>query len=121
MNMFNWLLIGHLIGDWLFQNNWMAHGKQRGPLTPAILVHCAVYSAAIVFFLWIASSNQTSPPFPIAALSIYLSHWLIDGFDLPARWMRLVQQSNLDFVRVMVDQTFHLLALAVLVEFLLHP
>ncbi len=45
MNLFSWLLVGHLVGDWVFQSDWMAQGKRQGLVTPAGMVHFVVYTA----------------------------------------------------------------------------
>lgn len=44
--------------------------------------------------------------------AVFLSHWLIDGTRLVNLWMRVSRQSDLETVRLMVDQTLHLLVLA---------
>ena len=49
----------------------------------------------------------------------FISHWLIDGFQLAARWGAIAGQSSTYFVRIVVDQTFHLLVTAALLEWLL--
>ena len=43
MTMFSWLLLGHLLGDWLLQNDWMAQGKRQGFFTLAGLIHFTIY------------------------------------------------------------------------------
>lgn len=40
----NWLM-GHLIGDYLLQDDWMALNKKRSSF--ACLVHCLLYTAAV--------------------------------------------------------------------------
>ncbi len=120
MTIFTWLLIAHLVGDWMLQNDWMAQHKQNGLLNGAIAVHCLLYTATILASLWLATLNQPVPlPLIPFAVIIFLSHWLIDAANLAGYWGHLFQQSNVCFVRVMVDQTVHLVVLACLVEFLL--
>lgn len=117
MNIFTWLLLGHLIGDWMFQNDWMARGKQRHLFTKEIFVHCLVYTAALALTLWLATHDHTTtPPYLTILTTIFLSHWLIDAGNLASLWMRWLRQSELLFVRIMVDQTMHVLILVVLVE-----
>jgi hypothetical protein len=113
MDIFSWLLVGHLVGDWLLQNDWMAKGKRGGLVTKAGLTHFAVYTTAIATVLKLLGLAQKSP-IAIVAISvlIFVSHWFIDATDIVDRWMRLYQQSQLTIVRMMVDQTFHLLVLA---------
>jgi membrane-bound metal-dependent hydrolase YbcI (DUF457 family) len=114
MNTFDWLLVGHLVGDWLLQNDWMARGKRRGLLTPAGAVHVAVYAAAVVGALWLSGAGGKPGCVLIGAVMVVASHWLIDSVDTAGRWMRLYRQSSREIVRVMVDQALHLLVLALL-------
>jgi len=47
------MLLGHLVGDYLLQNNWMALGKSKyngmGWLT--CTVHCVLYTLAVCFIM----------------------------------------------------------------------
>jgi hypothetical protein len=115
MNTFCWLLLGHLLGDWLLQNDWMARGKKRGLLTLPGLTHCTIYMATVVGAAWLSGLRQSRPAsyFCFAAI-VFASHWLIDATDGVERWMRLLRQSRLEVVRMMVDQALHLLTLLVL-------
>jgi Protein of unknown function (DUF3307) len=120
MTLFEWLLVGHLIGDWVFQNDWMARHKQNGLLNRAILVHCAVYTLVLllVYFLPAGLHRTLSNTLLFAAL-IYFSHWLIDATGLAARWMRFFRQTDALFMRIAVDQILHVVVLALLAEFVL--
>jgi len=120
MTPFEWLLVGHLIGDWVFQNDWMARHKQNGLLNRAILVHCAIYTAVLllVYFLPTASSRTLSVSLRFAFF-VYLSHWLIDANGLAGRWIHFFHQTDAPFMRIAVDQIFHIVVLALLAEFVL--
>jgi hypothetical protein len=119
MNTFTWLLLGHLLGDWVLQNNWMAKGKKNGLLALAGAVHFAIYTATIVGALWLSGVAHGEPAsYLILGGTAFVSHWLIDGTDAVERWMRLYRQTHLEIVRVMVDQTLHLLVLASLTVFI---
>ncbi len=115
MSTFAWLIIGHFVGDWLLQNDWMARGKRKSLITTAGMVHFAIYTASIICALWLAGITGKSPALVLGAIAvIFLSHWLIDATNAVDTWMRFYQQSNVAMVRLMVDQTFHLLILAAL-------
>ena len=112
---FAWLMMGHLVGDWLLQNDWMAQGKKMGLVTFAGWTHFALYTATIMSAFWLSGVRGKPLAFYVALSAIvFLSHWLIDSTRLVERWMRFYRQSNLEVVRLMVDQTLHLLVLAVL-------
>ena len=117
MNLFTWLVVGHLVGDWMLQNDWMGRGKQRNFFTLEIFVHCLTYTATLAGALWLATNHSSTPPPYLTLLTcIFLSHWVIDAGDLANHWLRFWRQSRLSFVRMMVDQTMHLVVLAVLAE-----
>ncbi|MBX3010178.1 MAG: DUF3307 domain-containing protein [Caldilineaceae bacterium] len=119
MNIFTWLLVGHLVGDWMFQNDWMARGKQRRFFNKEIFVHCCAYTVVVALSLWLGSQHHTvSPPYLTIVLLIFLSHWFIDAGQLADRWTRLWRQSRLDMVRMMVDQTMHIIVLAAVAEWI---
>ena len=116
MNTFSWLLVGHLVGDWLLQNDWMARGKRQGLFTWAGVAHFAVYTAAIMSLLWLFDEGLRSPLFYLrVSLIVFISHWLIDATRIVEGWMQFYHQGqDNEMVRVVVDQTLHLLVLAVL-------
>jgi len=120
MTTFNWLLVAHLVGDWMLQNDWMARNKQNGLLNRAIAVHCIIYTLTTLAAVWLAAGNTSvQPPYFLFSLGIFLSHWLIDATNLARYWSHFFRQSDTHFVRIMVDQTMHVVILAGLVAFLL--
>lgn len=82
------LLIGHLIGDYLLQNDWMALNKKKFYI-PAIL-HCLVYSLTIV-----VCSNMFSIYF---FLTIFISHFVLDKYDFLVKWFTLIRPAT--FIKV---------------------
>ena len=113
MDLFSWLLVGHLVGDWVLQNEWMAKGKRTGLLTKAGLTHFLIYTTAIIIVLALLGPVHKDPlAFLATIVLIFISHWLVDATNVVDRWMQFYQQSQGTMIRVMVDQTFHLLILA---------
>ena len=123
MTLFAWLVLAHFVGDWMLQNDWMARAKRGRWWSSECLTHCAVYTGVLTLVFWLAS-RPTGPltgiQLPLFAACVFISHWAIDGANLPYHWSRLFNQSDLDFVRIVVDQTMHLLVLAVLVEWIVN-
>jgi hypothetical protein len=120
MDTFDWLFVGHLIADWMLQSDWIARNKQRSWFNYAVLIHCIVYTVVLVGALWLSRRNNTQiTPYAAFTIIVFFSHWLIDAGNLPRAWMRVMRQSPLPFVRLMVDQTMHVMILAVLVEWVL--
>lgn len=99
-------LIGHLVGDYLVQNDWMA--KRKKTETWPCLVHCTIYAAMIASFTgW-----------PIwAVLLTFVLHFIQDRTRIINLFMELNGQS--EFLKpplgpwsiIVVDNCFHLLFL----------
>lgn len=130
------LLLGHLVGDYIVQNDWMAKNKSNPrpsdlwmcPLEAdrqtwmkgqidykighcACLVHCFCYTLAV----W-AFSFWWMPWWGL--LACFAIHFPIDRWRLAAMWMRKVsmQKAFADgplspWSIIVVDNTFHLLTL----------
>ncbi len=116
MNLFSWFLLGHLLADWLLQSDWMAIGKRQKFFAVAGLVHYAIYTVTILCFYFFL--NGSSPNFLsilIIGLIIFVTHWLVDGTNLVQIWMRFYGQRDQAFVRIMIDQTLHLVVLGLVV------
>jgi hypothetical protein len=118
MTPFIWLCIAHLVGDWMLQNDWMARNKRGHPWSAACLTHCVVYTITLGVALGWATLRQGHLLAPLSMLgfmvAIFVSHWLIDGWDLARRWGKLMGQTDNTPVRVVVDQTLHIIVLAFL-------
>lgn len=115
MTIFVWLLIGHFIGDWMLQNDWMARSKRGRWWSASCVVHCLVYTSTLVLIAWFGSGRTAElTQLAFLFLSTLLTHWLIDGFNLAKHWGRIVNQTQNESVRIVVDQTMHLFVLGVL-------
>lgn len=120
------MLLGHLVGDYLLQNDWMALGKSKhdgmGWLT--CIVHCLLYTLAVCTIMW-----QWSVMWFVI---VFLSHFIIDKFGIPEMYLRFINGRSIGkfientenavytphiglrsgitvFVYVVCDNTMHLL------------
>ncbi|OPY57731.1 MAG: hypothetical protein A4E55_01451 [Pelotomaculum sp. PtaU1.Bin035] len=111
MNVFTWLLVGHLAGDFLLQTGWMAKKVFN---TTSLLVHCFVYTMTI--FIMALPAGGLS----VTALSvIFISHFILDQRNFVNFWVRRVNNAeNLQWMNIAVDQSFHLLVLAIVSGYL---
>ena len=109
--MLSWLLAGHLAGDFLFQNRWMA--EQKTTRLSALAAHSAVYACAV----WLASLPVKGLG-PMSVLFVFLSHALVDRRNITLWWCRHVTKSDHMWLVIMTDQTLHvvILAMACLLE-----
>lgn len=111
MSLFDWLLIGHLVGDYLFQTGWMAAKKMK--CWHALIIHAAVYTVVIYLF----GLFSTGLSF-IAIALIFISHVILDQGWLVRTWTKYIQtppQSEVKWLTIMADQSFHLIMLALAV------
>ncbi len=108
--------MGHLIGDWVLQSDRMAYGKRQTGWNRAGAMHYAIYSVVILGALWLAGIHgRPLAVYLLVGSLIFGCHWLIDGTRLIDRWMPLCGQGPNGMLRLVVDQTFHLVVLAVTV------
>ena len=104
--MLAWLIVGHMAGDFLFQNRWMAENKSK-KLLP-LLTHSATYTCAV----WIAS-------LPCGGLGlwggllIFASHAALDNRKFVTWWCaRVTGGASSLFLVIVTDQAWHLVFLA---------
>lgn len=108
MNLFEALLVGHLIGDFLFQTAWMAWYKQSrwAPL----LAHVVTYTAIVTAVgLWHGGLSIW------AVMLIFITHLWIDRGSLVRWWARTIQgvaRPEDAWLRIVTDQIFHIVVLA---------
>lgn len=106
MNVFCWLLVGHLVGDFLLQTRWMADNKAR-QLTP-LLVHALVYTGAVAAFAYLGGGLSL-----LAILAVLLSHVIIDRRNFTCFWVKHINKADdLLWMKIVVDQVWHILVLA---------
>lgn len=109
MSPFNWLLIGHLIGDYLFQTNWMATRKEKEWLP--LITHSLVYTICVAVIGWFTHSLTF-----YGILFIFLTHLIIDRRFFIRLWVRYIQRakgSQENWLSIMTDQIFHLIILVI--------
>lgn len=106
-SLLSWLIIGHFVGDFLLQTNWMAFGKTQRffPLT----IHALVYTASVALLSLPAGGLSGQ-----AIAIIFISHMALDQRSFVRWWVQAVNgKESPGWMNVVVDQTWHLLVLAV--------
>ncbi|MHA6260080.1 DUF3307 domain-containing protein [Sporosarcina sp. CAU 1771] len=114
MTVFNYLLIGHLVGDFLFQTNWMAINKSTKWVP--LLSHCTVYTASL--FSLALVGNYVLPIEVIVLL--FVSHIVLDRRKFVVWWVERIMNSKgpeSKWLKIVVDQVFHILILAIVAHF----
>lgn len=105
------IILGHLVGDYLFQSDWMALNKKKNSFIGyiACIIHCLIWTFSIGIFIELTLAQY---------VLIFASHFAIDKYNF-VKWY-------LNFFRIMpnpalwkiiiVDNTIHL----ILLFFILH-
>lgn len=102
-------LIGHLVGDYIFQRDWMALNKKKPGWAGWIpcVAHCLTYTLAVYLFVgarWPA----------VAYLAVFLAHFLQDRTDIIHHWMTINGQTRFrdgvcgPWSAIVVDNVWHL-------------
>ena len=87
------LLLGHLVGDYLLQNEWMAMNKSKNTWIGwlSATIHCILYTLAVCLFM----QNFD----PIWFVVVFLSHFPIDKFSLAEKYMHYIKGKGMkDYV-----------------------
>ncbi len=116
------VVFAHFIGDFFFQNSFMADNKRKNGVTGFLWcsVHVLVYTTIL---LLIVGDYST-----LFFLGVYIPHWVIDRWSLAYQWMKvlgrgglLTSPNQMEFsfgvvIYVVMDQTAHLLCLYILIK-----
>ena len=119
MSLFDWLLIGHLVGDFLIQTDNMAKNKRQR--WPSLLSHVNLYMVVITPVVVIYALTHSLPSWLVLAVLLFLfgTHVILDRRDFTVRWMRFVGMSpDSLWLSIVVDQVFHLLTLVIVAQVL---
>lgn len=101
------MLVGHLAGDYLLQNDWMANGKKTKALP--LLVHCGLYTLAVH-----ASTMFALPTWALAIVAA--THIAQDGSGFVDWYMNRIGQKGFreylaPWSRIVVDNSMHAVVL----------
>jgi hypothetical protein len=89
MDFFARLILGHLVGDYVFQNSWMAMNKSGSSFK--CFIHCLIYTASVCLCTF---------DFRISwIVLVFLSHYFIDRYSLADKWLYFFKSRSLkDFL-----------------------
>ena len=102
-------IVGHLVGDYLLKNDWMALNKKKSDF--ACTIHCLIWTFSVLLFagwhgFWICSI-------------LYSTHFIQDRTQIIGWWMRLPWKNQSKFAEppmapwslIVVDNVWHILTL----------
>ncbi len=119
MSLFDWLLVGHLVGDFLLQSDRMAQKKVQE--ISWMLRHVAVYMLVITVVLVAYGLHHPLALGWVVATWLFLTitHVVLDRRRFVACWMGFAGISpEHAWLSVVADQVFHVLTLAVVAQVL---
>jgi len=105
-----WAVIGHLVGDYLLQNKWMALNKnEKGWYGIGVCVtHSLIYSIAVALvvgiYLW------GFAPYGVRVWAVvtmvFLTHYPIDRWSLADKWLKWIKGRRLDKFDSMYQESY---------------
>src|SRR6266436_5239156 len=104
-------IIGHLVGDYLTQNDWMALNKKRHLLP--LSVHCLLWTFAVWIITWAHGKGWPAGVLPL----LFFTHFTQDGFNVITRWMDFIGQKDFrtgpcaPWSVIVVDNVWHIVTL----------
>lgn len=117
MSLFDWLLVGHLVGDFLLQTDGMAEHKAQD--WSWMLKHVGLYLVVMALVLGVYSLSHPVPIWALALALLFIgaTHVALDRRRIALDWMRLVGiRQDPGWLAIVVDQVLHLLVLVVVVQ-----
>lgn len=107
-------VIGHMVGDYLLQNDWMATKKKQRSLP--CLVHCVLWTISVLVFSgWWRWD---------VAIFLFVCHFIQDRSQLIVKWMSIQQKGFMEpplgpWSIIVVDNVWHLVQLWIAWKFLI--
>lgn len=88
MDWFAGMVLGHLMGDYVLQNNWMALNKKR--MAIPCWTHCFLYTVCVYLSVYPYINNKliNISDNILFVLGIFMSHYVLDRTHLIDRWMK---------------------------------
>lgn len=106
-------IIGHLVGDYILQNDWQALNKKKQCLPLA--VHVALWTLSVMLFSgWM---RLEWPQFVAVILVLAWTHAIQDHTDIIPKWMDLIGQKQFrtgpcaPWSIIVVDNVWHIVTL----------
>lgn len=84
-------IIGHLVGDYLIQNDFIAMNKKSNSFVCA--VHCFLWSWSVILFGVPWTTNFAFPVVPMFAI-LFITHFIQDRTTIIRKWMTLIGQDQ---------------------------
>lgn len=114
MTIFEGLIVAHVVGDWLLQTEWQALNKARH--WGALMAHVVIYHVVMATILVIGFRLNVQVVL-LVVLGLAVFHAVLDRRNVTDWYMRatrmVVHQDPPFWLRMAVDQSLHIVSLAV--------
>lgn len=115
-------IIGHLVGDYLLQNDWMALGKKSWNGSQQCGVHCLLWTLSVMFFAgWFTTFNHSIAIFA----ALFWPHYIQDRTNVVMWWMTKVNRQKqfatgpcAPWSIIVVDNVWHIVTIWIVWRFL---
>jgi hypothetical protein len=114
-------IIGHLVGDYLLQNDWMAMHKKEFPVRCSI--HAIIWSLCVVLFSgWWNSVHGWKGC--LLGFILVTTHYIQDRTNIISWWMDLIGQNQFrtgpcaPWSTIVVDNVWHIVTIWAVWRFL---
>lgn len=107
--------VGHMVGDYVLQNDYMALKKKQH--TWNCLVHVFVYTVSVLLFCGCLAPLRNIGANAMLFAVIAIPHFCIDRSKIIDRWMKLIGQEKFrtgicaPWSSIVVDNVWHLVCL----------
>jgi len=83
------MIMGHFVGDYLFQPLWMAKRKTEKSNTGAFICefHALIYTVTVCLSMF----QAWNVPFLYFVFVCFVSHYLIDRYSIGNLWLKLIK------------------------------
>ena len=117
MSLFDWLLVCHLIGDFLLQTYNMAMRKERD--WPWLLGHVAAYMVLITVVLVRYAVTHSVPAWVVVVALFFVAgvHIILDRRNFVKWWgQHIAKVPDHPWLPIVHDQVFHIVTLAIVAQ-----
>lgn len=83
------MLLGHCVGDYIFQNNWLALNKGKNSFIGwfTCFIHCLIYTTCVCGVMGNFEYDWM--------ILVFFSHFFIDKFSLADKWSKFIGATSL--------------------------
>jgi len=98
------LIFGHIVGDYLLQNIWMAVDKKK-EIIPCI-IHCLIYTISICVFIFPEIIVKGILDIIFILILVFMSHYILDAATIVDKFLHLIGGRSWDNTKDLANKCF---------------